>query len=46
MAKPRSLGTAKPDAAAERAIAAVQRCAPFFDAATPGPPRSYEINLG
>lgn len=29
-----------------KAISAVERCAPFVEAATPGPPRSYEIEIG
>jgi YD repeat-containing protein len=27
-------------------IAAIEECGPFSDAATPGPPRSYEIDVG
>ena len=46
MAKPRVMGSSKPNAAAEKSIAALQRCAPFEDAATPGAPRSYEIDAG
>jgi hypothetical protein len=46
MAKPRPLDATANEPRTARIIAAVERCAPFTDAATPGPPRSYEINLG
>lgn len=46
VARPRSLETAETDKAALRTISAIERCAPFADAATPGPPRSYEIEIG
>jgi hypothetical protein len=46
VARPRSLSTSAPDKATLKAISAIERCAPFADAATPGPPRSYEIDIG
>lgn len=46
VARPRPLSSTANDAKTARTIAAVERCAPFADAATPGPPRSYEINVG
>ncbi len=46
VARPRPSGSAPPDDKVAKTITAVERCAPFVDAATPGPPRSYEINVG
>jgi hypothetical protein len=45
VAKPRPLGTTITDTRLAKMISAVERCAPFADATTPGPPRSYEIDL-
>jgi hypothetical protein len=44
VARPQALGA--PDPRAASTISAIERCAPFLEAATPGSPRSYEINLG
>ncbi|WP_206677353.1 hypothetical protein [Caulobacter sp. SSI4214] len=46
VARPRPLGPSAGSDKVAKTIAAVERCAPFADAATPGPPRSYEINVG
>jgi hypothetical protein len=46
VAKPRALSTEAPEKAVLKAASAIEHCAPFADAATPGPPRSYEIDLG
>ena len=46
VARPRALGMANTDKAALKTISAIERCAPFSDAATPGPPRAYEIDIG
>lgn len=45
-ARPRALGGREDEKAVARASSAIERCAPFPEAATPGPPRSYEIDLG
>ena len=46
VARPRALGAAGAEKSIARTIAAVERCAPFADAASAGPPRSYEIEVG
>jgi hypothetical protein len=43
--KPRLLGAIKDQGSAERTIAAIERCGPYAMAASPGAPRSYEIQL-
>lgn len=46
VARPRLLGAKNEDRTLAKVIAAVEACGPFSDAATPGPPRSYEIDVG
>ena len=46
VARPKLIGAGSVDKAAAKAMAAIEACGPFLDAATQGPPRSYEINLG
>ncbi|MDR6624322.1 hypothetical protein [Caulobacter segnis] len=46
VARPRPLGGKTEDKSVAKLIAAVAGCGPFTDAATPGPPRSYEIDVG
>ncbi len=46
VARPRPLGGAGAEKSTLKTINAVERCAPFAEAATPGPPRSYEIEIG
>lgn len=46
MARPRPLGSVATDKRVQKAVSALERCAPFTDAASPGAPRSYEVDLG
>lgn len=46
VARPRLLGAKPEDKSVAKVIAALAGCGPFTDAATPGPPRSYEIDVG
>ncbi len=46
VARPKLIGAGSLDKATAKAMAAIESCGPFLDAATQGPPRSYEINLG
>lgn len=46
VARPRLISAGSVDKAAAKTMAAIEACGPFLDAATQGPPRSYEIDLG
>lgn len=46
MAKPQALGASSTDKAVRKTLLAIERCAPFIEASSPGPPRSYVVNLG
>jgi hypothetical protein len=46
LGRPKPVGaTGRDPAGLEKIVAAVERCAPYAKAATPGAPRSYEVEI-